>query len=641
MFFEEIKVNTLGQWMAVALPEHRIYGLYLATAIIMAFLAYWRIEKAHQDHHHGDGDEAVLSTDTLPERPRSFLAFVFDRRVFFHPSAIQDLKYFFVNGFVYAGIASQFLFTTQGVAWLIHGMLETAGGPVTEPLISNVVSLVLYTLLAAIAVDFAVFFTHRMQHKIPLLWHFHSVHHSAEVLTPLTLYRLHPVDLIVTGLTVSLLTGVAYGGLFYLTGEAPQEMTVFGLNIIFMLFYVFGYNLRHSHVWLAYPQWLSRILVSPAQHQIHHSSDPKHFDKNMGLIFAFWDGLFGSLYIPKTYEKLTFGLSRDNPNPFKSMSDIYLMPFAWARRTLRNDYADPLRRRAVQGGMAAVAVAVIAGGVWLDGRKPGFHLPTLMLADLTWTEAHQALENGYETVIVPTGGVEQNGPYVTLGKHNVVIAETARQMAQSLGKTLVAPVMAYVPEGDIDSREGHMAFTGTLSVPEPVFEDVLEATARSLRAHGFRNVLFVGDSGSSQAAQARVAADLQAQWAGEGMRVASIDDYYYANRQTDFLSAKGYSLDDIGRHAGIRDTSELIYASSGRDVRFENRYIPEGFQPGIDGNPGLSSRAIGADMVRLKVEAGLAQIRAVMEAPVTIPAAGEIVLRNGQRIDTGKTAATD
>lgn len=639
MFLEELQVNTLGSWMALFLPEQRIYVLYLLTAIVMAFLAYWRIEKAHDEHHHAYGD--MPAPETLPERPKSFLSYVFDPRVFFHRSTVQDLKYFFVNGLVYAGVASQFLFTTQGVAWYVHGGLETAGGLVTEPVISNGASLVLYTILAVLALDFGVYATHRLQHKVPLLWHFHAVHHSAEVLTPLTLYRMHPVDLILTGLTVSVLTGVAYGGLFYLTGEAPQQMTVFGLNIIVMLFYVFGYNLRHSHVWLAYPQWLSRILVSPAQHQIHHSSDPKHFDKNMGLIFAFWDSLFGTLYVPKAYEKLTFGLSRDNPNPFRSIADIYLMPFGWANQTLRKAYVHPLRRTAVYSGFGALAVAVVAAGIWLDGKKPGFQLPSLMLADLTWTETHQALDKGYVTVIVPTGGVEQNGPHVALGKHNVIVAQTALQMAEGLGKTLVAPVMAYVPEGDIDSREGHMAFAGTLSLPEPVFEDVLESAARSLRAHGFRNILFVGDSGSSQAAQARVAERLQARWAGEGMRVANLGDYYFENGQTDFLLARGYSMDEIGRHAGMRDTSELILASSGADVRLGNRFVPEGFEAGFDGHAGLASRAIGAEMLRLKVEAGLAEARSVLAAPVRARPAGEIVLHDGTRIDPDSTAATE
>lgn len=639
MFVEAIQINTIGELLAPVLPTSRIYFVYIISAIVIAFIAYWRIEKAHEDHDHDNDGPAPAH---LQERPSSFLAYVFNPKIIFHRSTAQDLKFFVVNALVYAGIASQFLLTTQGVAWVAHGFLEAGFGPLEAPLMTTGVSLIVYTLLSVLLVDFAVWATHTMQHKIPLLWHFHAVHHSAEVMTPLTLYRMHPVDLVLAAVNVSITTGIAYAGLFYLTGETPQELTVLGLNIIVMLFYVFGYNLRHSHIWVQYPAWVSKIFISPAQHQIHHSSDPKHFDKNMGLIFSFWDGLFGSLYIPKHYEKLTFGLSRDNPNPFKSVKDIYLMPFGWARETIA-DWADGRRFGKVEayGGLAAVVALVAMTGIALDGKRPGFHLDSLMLADLTWTEAHQALDRGYDTVIIPTGGVEQNGPYVALGKHNFVVERTASDMAAQLGKTLVAPVMAYVPEGDIDSREGHMAFTGTLSLPEAVFEDVLEATAASLRAHGFKNVFIVGDSGQSQDAQKRVAERLSARWAADGLRIASISDYYYANGQMEHLAAKGYDELDIGYHAGMRDTSEVLYVSSDH-VQFDDHFVPDGFKAGIHGNPGKASKSIGKQMVAMKVAAGLKQMRAILDqAPGADLPEGQMVMEDGSVVDTGKTAGIE
>lgn len=641
MFFETLQINALGEWMGLFLPTQRIYILYLVTAVLIAFVAYWRIEKAHDHHHEEHGDAPV--PDTIPEKPKSFITYILNPEVIFHKSTRQDLLFFVVNAVVYAGIASQFLFTTQGMAWVSHSLLEGIGGSLEAPVMTTATSLLIYTIASVLLIDLAVYITHRLQHKTPILWHFHSVHHSAEVMTPLTLFRMHPVDLIFTGLTVAAFTGICYGGLFYLTGEAPQQITVLGLNIIVMLFYVFGYNLRHSHIWVAYPQWVSHIFVSPAQHQIHHSSDPKHFDKNMGLIFAFWDGLFGTLYVPKHYEKLTYGLSRDNPNPFNSIADIYLKPFGWARETIAQWAAGrTIQRAEAYGFVGALAVLVVMSGMYLSDKKPGWHLPSVMLADLTWTETHDALARGYDTVLVPTGGVEQNGPFVALGKHNWVVEKTATEMATSLGKTLVAPVMAYVPEGDIESREGHMAFTGTLSLPEPVFEDVLEATVASLRAHGFKNVFFVGDSGSSQAAQLRVAERLTKRWGVEGMRIASIDDYYYGNRQTEHLMQAGYEKADIGFHAGIRDTSELLYVTSGDAVRFDNRYIPEGFHPGIDGTPSMASKSIGKDMIALKVEAGLAQMNAILAAEpgVGLPE-GQMVMDDGTLVDTGKTAAVE
>ena len=639
MFFETLQVNTLGAWLAPIMPTSRLYFLYIVTACIMALLAYWRIEKAH-DHHHAEHGDAP-APDSLPERPSSFLAYVLNPEILFHRSTKQDLKYFLVNALVYSGIATQFLWTTQGVAWAFHQMLVSLAGANDVALMSSVTALVVYTVLSALLIDFGVYITHRMHHKIPLLWHFHAVHHSAEVMTPLTLFRMHPVDLAITSVTVAFLTGICYGGLFYLNGEAPQEMTVFGLNIIFMLFYVFGYNLRHSHIWVNYPAWLSRIFISPAQHQIHHSSDPKHFDKNMGLIFAFWDDLFGTLYVPKGYEKLTFGLSRDVPNPFGSIADIYLKPFVWARQTINESRGDRVGRISAYAGLASIAVVVVAASVHLSDKRPGWHLPSLMLADLTWTEAHEALERGYDTIIIPTGGVEQNGPFVALGKHNVIVERTALQMAKSLGNALVAPVMAYVPEGDIETREGHMAWTGTLSLPEPVFEDVLEATALSLKVHGFKNIFFVGDSGSSQAAQNAVAERLQAVWLEDGMLVANIEAYYSGNGQFDHLRKAGFRDDDIGYHAGIRDTSELMYVSGGRDVRLRRDFtIPEGYEAGVYGAPGYASKAIGAEMIALKVDAGLNQMRALLANGRAKSDPGVMVMQDGVEVDRSATAAT-
>ncbi|MBK8158847.1 MAG: creatininase family protein [Rhodospirillaceae bacterium] len=161
------------------------------------------------------------------------------------------------------------------------------------------------------------------------------------------------------------------------------------------------------------------------------------------------------------------------------------------------------------------------------------------LEHLTSAEVAARLAQGWTTVIIPTGGTEQNGAHLVLGKHNVVVGHTAKAIARGLGKTLVAPVMAYVPEGSIDPPEGHMLSPGTISLPEPVFAQVLEAAARSFIATGFKTVLFIGDSGGNQAAQGEVAARLTDAFAGTGARVFAIDDYYAANGQVPWLTSEG------------------------------------------------------------------------------------------------------
>jgi len=239
-----------------------------------------------------------------------------------------------------------------------------------------------------------------------------------------------------------------------------------------------------------------------------------------------------------------------------------------------------------------------------------------MLEDLTWVEIRARLRGGATAVIVPTGGTEQNGPHMVLGKHNFIIRHTSTQIARTLGGTLVAPVIAYVPEGRIDPPSGHMRFSGTISIAEPVFEALLDATARSLRAHGFRTIFFLGDSGGNQRAQAKVAQRLSSRWRDEGIRVVHVGEYYAANGQTAWLRAAGETPQAIGGHAGIRDTSELM-AVHPRGIRTEllrPGAMPRLKRPGHDGDPSRASAARGRKLIRLKIQAALKQMRAVLAA---------------------------
>ncbi|MGI9405743.1 MAG: sterol desaturase family protein, partial [Hyphomicrobiaceae bacterium] len=331
MSVESVLHRFLHYFDAATAPTSRIFPLYLLSALLLAFVAYIQIERthAHEGEPHGEREA----------EKKTFLQYVFDPKIIFHPSTRQDVKYFFVNAFVYYALISQFLISVHVFSTVFHSLMTGAFGDPSIPLLSSNAGIVLYTVLAVIAIDLGVFIVHYMMHRVPFLWEFHKVHHSAEELNPMTLFRMHPVDLFLTGLSVAILSGLAFAGVFYLTGSQPGAMTIFGLNIITFLFYLFGYNLRHTHIWLNYPYWLSKILVSPAQHQIHHSSDPKHFDRNMGLIFSFWDQLMGTSYIPREREKLSYGLSREEPNPFRSITDLYLKPFVWSWAILKERLA--------------------------------------------------------------------------------------------------------------------------------------------------------------------------------------------------------------------------------------------------------------------------------------------------------------
>lgn len=234
---------------------------------------------------------------------------------------------------------------------------------------------------------------------------------------------------------------------------------------------------------------------------------------------------------------------------------------------------------------------------------------------MTWPEVAAALKAGATTIIVPTGGTEQNGAHMVLGKHNFIVAETARRIARKLGNALVAPVMAYVPEGDIEKREGHMAYAGTISVPPPVFAGVLEAAAASFKAHGFKTIVFLGDSGPNQQPQQSVAAKLTSQWAGEGVRVLNADTYYKANGGLEWLKSHLETEKSIGTHAAIRDTSELM-AVYPDGVRMDKR-VPD--KDGVVGDPARATAERGAKLLELKVEAAIKDIAAGLQAPPPTP----------------------
>jgi sterol desaturase/sphingolipid hydroxylase (fatty acid hydroxylase superfamily) len=191
-------------------------------------------------------------------------------------------------------------------------------------------SLLLQTVLSALAMDLGLFLAHKLLHEVPFLWHFHKVHHSAEVLTPVTAYRIHPVDdLLSMGLSGAL-GGIVTGVFQFLQPGNPGAIVLLGLHAGVFLYYLAGFNLRHSHVWLGYGWRLSHVLVSPAQHQIHHSKAERHFGKNLGFIFAFWDGLAGTLYVPREREDLEFGLASGENSNYSSVRRLYFLPFAHA-----------------------------------------------------------------------------------------------------------------------------------------------------------------------------------------------------------------------------------------------------------------------------------------------------------------------
>lgn len=239
---------------------------------------------------------------------------------------------------------------------------------------------------------------------------------------------------------------------------------------------------------------------------------------------------------------------------------------------------------------------------------------SVYLEELTWTEVREAINAGKKAVIIPTGGTEQNGPHMVLGKHNFIIHYTAGEIAKRLGNALVAPVLGYVPEGNTEPPSGHMRMAGTITLPNEHFMKVLEWAARSLKVHGFTDILLIGDSGGNQSGMKAVADLLNAEWAGSGTRVHFVPDYYSGNGNEEWLMSQGETRENIGSHAGINDTSQLM-ALDAALVRPEKFAPNGGYQrSGVTGNPTRASVEYGRKLLELKIEAAVKQGRALLAA---------------------------
>ena len=247
--------------------------------------------------------------------------------------------------------------------------------------------------------------------------------------------------------------------------------------------------------------------------------------------------------------------------------------------------------------MRAKALPLVLG-LMLVGCVPAWaQAPdTVLLEELTWTEVRDLLKVGKTTILVPLGGTEQSGPHLALGKHNARVRALSEQVARGLGDALVAPVLAYVPEGGLNPPTGHMRFPGTITLPEDAFEKVIESAARSFRLHGFRDIVFLGDSGSTQAGQRAVTARLNREWRDSAVRVHAGEEYYRAaaGEFPRLLRERGFREDEVGKHAGLADTS-LTLAVDPRLVRTD-RLQPRGESErsdGVDGDPRQATVALG------------------------------------------------
>jgi creatinine amidohydrolase len=237
---------------------------------------------------------------------------------------------------------------------------------------------------------------------------------------------------------------------------------------------------------------------------------------------------------------------------------------------------------------------------------------SVFIEDLTWTELQDQIRAGKTLIIVPIGGTEQNGPAMALGKHNVRVKALAERIAQVLGDALVAPVIAYVPEGKLQPPTAHMRLPGTITVPSDAFETLLEYAARSFKLHGFRDVVFIGDHGGYQSSLKTVARRLNREWRATPVRAHAIDAYYRAATVSypESLKQRGYRESEIGTHAGLADTS-LMLAIDARLVRTDRLATGAMLdaEHGVYGNPRRASAKLGEPGTNMIVSETVAAIK--------------------------------
>jgi creatinine amidohydrolase/Fe(II)-dependent formamide hydrolase-like protein len=192
------------------------------------------------------------------------------------------------------------------------------------------------------------------------------------------------------------------------------------------------------------------------------------------------------------------------------------------------------------------------------GKRPIEAVESVFLEDLTWMEVRDAMAAGKKTIIVATGGVEQNGPYLATGKHNVILRGTTEAIARQLGNALVAPIVAFVPEGDFEPPSLHMKYPGTISLTEDTYRALLRDICRSFQVTGFETIVLIGDSGGNQDGMKAVAEELTAQWGRKGPRVLYIPEYWDYPGLEKWLADNGIVQTSEGLHDDFAITSQML-----------------------------------------------------------------------------------
>lgn len=292
----------------------RIFVLYLLSSLLFALFVF--------------SQSAPRARSTNDSFMVAFFHFLFPKEIWRNSSAWLDVRYFFFHQMFRVFIYGAFMAAVGTMVFQNSSeLLMTMGGqrpPVAPEFIWSIE--ILCVLFAVFANDLITYAIHFFQHKIPLLWEFHKVHHSATVMHPLTNYREHPIDNICYAIGSGVFLGLSGSVIFYFLGYIPRTPTIYSVGIFTFMYNFLAYNLRHSHVWLKWPGKWSYVFGSPAHHQIHHSCHPEHINKNFAFMCPIWDVLFGTFCLPNDNSQVVFGLGDGREMEYRSCLSLYFLP---------------------------------------------------------------------------------------------------------------------------------------------------------------------------------------------------------------------------------------------------------------------------------------------------------------------------
>jgi sterol desaturase/sphingolipid hydroxylase (fatty acid hydroxylase superfamily) len=318
-------------WPPVSHTDRLALSLVWGTVVLAALVTYWQTQKAEGGF-------------------RAFLRHCLPPGVLTHKSARADFLFWLSRHLFMPLLVVPLGLSTITDGYASYSLLALIFGPATHAGPASTLILCAFTVSMIVAYDFSYYIYHYLCHTVPMLWELHKVHHSAQVMVGVTKDRVHPLDEVLNRWWNGLIPGTTYGIWLFFAID-PVELTVFGVSAYTIRNLLMMDVVRHTHLEMSYGKWLNKIFLCPYWHQLHHSIDPRHYDRNYGLLLSVWDELFGTIAVPDPGEHFTFGLANNEHHEYQSLTRLHVVPLVkiwglartWARRHLALGQTEPVQ----------------------------------------------------------------------------------------------------------------------------------------------------------------------------------------------------------------------------------------------------------------------------------------------------------